>query len=88
MSDKELQAAVARMNLERSYSKLVSEKAAVSTTKRGAAIVGGMIGNAAKNAAQNYMQQVFSAAIKVGVNTAVKKSGFRMPDLPALPKDD
>lgn len=85
MSDKELKDAVARMNLERSYNKLLADKSPSSTTSRGAKIVGGMIGNAAKQAAQNYMQQAFSAAIKAGVTAAVKKAGGSLPD---FPKDD
>lgn len=89
MTDKELKDAVARMNLERSYAKLISEKQTQSTIQRGSSIVGSMVGNAAKNAVQNYMQQAFSAAIKAGVNTAIKKvGGVTLPDFPPLPKDD
>lgn len=88
MTDQELRDAVARMNLERSYSKLVSEKQTKSVVERGSSVVGSMVGNAAKNAVQNYMQQAFAAAIKVGVAAAAKKAGVDLPEFLPLPKDN
>ena len=60
LSNKELKARIERMNLEKQYNRLTTERSAI---KRGASTVSKILGNAAQQAATQYVAKQFSQAL-------------------------
>lgn len=74
MSTAELQAHVNRMNLERSYAKMMKQDAMAnrSPIQRGAATAGTILAASGKTAVQNYVAKSMSTALEKSITSLVK----------------
>lgn len=68
ISDKELQARINRLNMEKNYKKLIEEssQSEKSALEKGGRIVGKVVADAAKQEISNYARKKFKVAIKNG----------------------
>lgn len=71
MSDKELQQAVSRLQMERSYSRLLSDKDAASNNTSGAKMVSDHIGKMTLNAATTVGVKAMKRAMQAGLDKAI-----------------
>lgn len=76
LTDKELRERINRLNMEKQYKQLISEKEKPGVLKRGASVTKQIIGNSAKQATTNFLSNVL---FKDMITRTAKKAGYTPP---------